>query len=49
MLTASTKGVYLIAATPFAEDGALDLAGLDQLVDWYLARDQRLDHPGSAR
>jgi 4-hydroxy-tetrahydrodipicolinate synthase len=38
MLTASTKGVYLIAATPFAEDGALDLAGLDQLVDWYLAR-----------
>ena len=38
MLTASAAGVYLIAATPFAEDGALDLPGLDRLVDWYLDR-----------
>jgi 4-hydroxy-tetrahydrodipicolinate synthase len=38
VITADARGVYLIAATPFAEDGALDLAGLDRLVDWYLAR-----------
>ncbi len=38
MLTADARGVYLIAATPFAEDGALDLDGLDRLIDWYLAR-----------
>ncbi len=38
MLTADARGVYLIAATPFAEDGALDLEGVDRLVDWYLAR-----------
>jgi 4-hydroxy-tetrahydrodipicolinate synthase len=38
MLTADARGVYLIAATPFTEDGALDLEGLDRLVDWYLAR-----------
>ena len=38
MLTADARGVYLIAATPFAEDGALDLPGLDRLIDWYLAR-----------
>ena len=38
MLTADAAGVYLIAATPFAEDGALDLPGLDRLVDWYLDR-----------
>lgn len=36
MLTADAKGVYLIAATPFAEDGALDLEDLDRLIDWYL-------------
>ncbi|MFN4089854.1 MAG: dihydrodipicolinate synthase family protein [Alphaproteobacteria bacterium] len=35
-LTEDAKGVYLIAATPFAEDGALDLAGIDRLVDFYL-------------
>jgi 4-hydroxy-tetrahydrodipicolinate synthase len=38
MLNAQASGVYLIAATPFADDGALDLAALDRLVDWYLAR-----------
>jgi 4-hydroxy-tetrahydrodipicolinate synthase len=38
MLTADARGVYLIAATPFAEDGALDLDGLDRLIDWYVAR-----------
>ena len=38
MLDAQASGVYLIAATPFADDGALDLDALDRLVDWYLAR-----------
>lgn len=38
MLTTAAHGVYLISATPFAEDGALDLPGLDRLIDWYLAR-----------
>ena len=36
MLTAEARGVYLIAATPFAADGSLDLEGLDRLIDWYL-------------
>ena len=31
-----TRGVYVIAATPFAEDGALDLASIDSLVDAYV-------------
>ena len=35
MLSADASGVFIIAATPFGDDGALDLAGLDQLVDWY--------------
>jgi 4-hydroxy-tetrahydrodipicolinate synthase len=38
LLTAEAKGVYLIAATPFHDDGGLDLEGLDRLIDWYLAR-----------
>ncbi len=33
-----TSGVYVIAATPFADDGALDLASIDSLVDYYAAR-----------
>lgn len=37
MLTADARGVHLIAATPFAADGSLDLEGLDRLIDWYLA------------
>ena len=38
MLNAQASGVYLIAATLFKDDGELDLPGLDQLTDWYLAR-----------
>jgi 4-hydroxy-tetrahydrodipicolinate synthase len=30
-----TKGVHIIAQTPFAEDGALDLASIDTLTDFY--------------
>ena len=32
----SATGVYIIAATPFTETGALDLASTDSLVDFYL-------------
>jgi 4-hydroxy-tetrahydrodipicolinate synthase len=37
LLTESAKGVYIIAATPFTEAGALDLASTDRMVDFYLA------------
>ncbi|MEL6767429.1 MAG: dihydrodipicolinate synthase family protein [Pseudomonadota bacterium] len=30
-----TRGVFIIAATPFSEDGALDLASTDRMVDFY--------------
>ena len=36
-LTAEAKGVYVIAATPFEGDGAIDHASIDSLVDFYLA------------
>ena len=35
-ISEETKGVYIIAATPFAEDGALDLASAESLTDFYL-------------
>jgi len=35
-LTESAKGVYIIAATPFTEEGALDLQSIDTLTDFYL-------------
>jgi 4-hydroxy-tetrahydrodipicolinate synthase len=35
-LTESARGVFVIAATPFAADGALDLSSVDRLVDFYL-------------
>ncbi|PZX10334.1 4-hydroxy-tetrahydrodipicolinate synthase [Palleronia aestuarii] len=31
-----TAGVFVISATPFAEDGALDLQSTDRLIDFYL-------------
>lgn len=34
----SARGVYLIAATPFTADGALDLASTDRMTDFYLER-----------
>jgi len=37
-LDETAKGVFVIAATPFAEDGALDLESTDCLVDFYLDR-----------
>ena len=35
-LTESARGVFVIAATPFTADGALDLLSIDRLVDFYL-------------
>ena len=35
-LDTSAKGVYLIAVTPFTDDGALDLPSTDRMVDFYL-------------
>jgi 4-hydroxy-tetrahydrodipicolinate synthase len=35
-LSESAKGVYIIAATPFTDDGALDLQSVDTMTDFYL-------------
>ena len=34
-LTEEAKGVYVIAVTPFADNGALDLDSVDSMVDFY--------------
>jgi 4-hydroxy-tetrahydrodipicolinate synthase len=36
MLETSASGVYIIAATPFTDEGAVDTASLDRLMDFYL-------------
>jgi 4-hydroxy-tetrahydrodipicolinate synthase len=36
-LTEGAKGVYIIAATPFTDDGALDLPSVDTLTDFYIS------------
>jgi 4-hydroxy-tetrahydrodipicolinate synthase len=36
MLDTSANGVYIIAATPFTDDGAIDTNSLDRLMDFYL-------------
>jgi 4-hydroxy-tetrahydrodipicolinate synthase len=36
-LTSEAKGVYVIAVTPFTDNGALDLGSIDRLVDFYRA------------
>jgi 4-hydroxy-tetrahydrodipicolinate synthase len=38
MLDETARGVYVIAATPFSEDGALDLPSVDRMVEFYLER-----------
>jgi 4-hydroxy-tetrahydrodipicolinate synthase len=35
-LSSDAKGVYVIAATPFTDDGAIDYGSIDTLVDFYL-------------
>src|SRR5690348_668097 len=37
-LTADARGVFVISATPFRDDGALDLESVDRLIDFYLER-----------
>lgn len=37
LLNETARGVYVIAVTPFTDDGALDLASVPTLVDFYLA------------
>ena len=36
MLDIHAHGVYVIAATPFTDDGAIDTASIDRMVDFYL-------------
>lgn len=36
LIDRNSKGVFIIAATPFDDDGALDLASTDRMVDFYL-------------
>ena len=36
-ITADARGVYVIAATPFRDDGAIDFASIDRLVEFYAA------------
>ena len=36
LLDESAKGVYIIAATPFADNGALDLDSTDRMTDYYM-------------
>jgi 4-hydroxy-tetrahydrodipicolinate synthase len=38
LLDESAKGVYVIAVTPFEDDGALDLESTDRMVDFYLEK-----------
>lgn len=38
MISAGTRGVYAIAPTPFLPDGALDVASLGRMTEWYLGR-----------
>ena len=35
-LDETAHGVYIISATPFSDDGALDYASLDRLIEFYL-------------
>ena len=36
LLDESARGVFVIAATPFADDGSLDLDSLARLIDFYI-------------
>ncbi len=37
LLTATARGVYPIAPTPFFDDGSIDSASIDRLTDFYVA------------
>ncbi|MGV8855953.1 MAG: dihydrodipicolinate synthase family protein [Devosia sp.] len=36
LITTSSKGVFVIAVTPFTDDGAIDTASIDSVTDFYL-------------
>jgi 4-hydroxy-tetrahydrodipicolinate synthase len=38
VLSETARGVFLIAVTPFTDDGVLDLPSTDRMVDFYLER-----------
>lgn len=38
LLDETAAGVYIITVTPFGDDGSLDLASVDSMVDFYLER-----------
>src|SRR5271163_2811712 len=38
LLDESANGVFIIGATPFSDNGALDLKSVDRMVDFYLER-----------
>lgn len=38
LLNEQSRGVFVIAATPFTDQGALDIASVDTMVDFYLER-----------
>jgi 4-hydroxy-tetrahydrodipicolinate synthase len=38
-MTKAIEGIIPVMITPFTEDGAIDYAGFEKLIDWYLAQD----------
>ena len=38
LISRTTRGVYIICATPFFPDGRIDFASLDRLIDFYLEK-----------
>ena len=38
-MSRSIDGIIPVMITPFTEDGTIDYAGLEQLIEWYLAQD----------
>jgi len=38
-MTKAIEGIIPVMITPFTEDGAIDYAGLEKLINWYLAQD----------
>jgi len=38
-MTKAIEGIIPVMITPFTEDGAIDYAGLEKLISWYLALD----------
>src|SRR5271166_3450999 len=38
-MSKSIDGIIPVMITPFTEDGVIDYAGLERLIDWYLTHD----------